>query len=239
MDINHKVIIITGASSGIGRAAARKLATEGARLVLAARSRERLQQIAAELAGSLVVPTDVTRFSESQNLIEQTVAAFGRVDVLINGAGQAMFSPVDQIDLTVYRALLELNVVAPLTLMQLVIPHMRRQGGGTILNVSSMASTRYIPNISGYASTKYALSALSLTARQELAKDGIVISLIRPGIVNTDFGRNTPQPEPNSLRFAPDGSLLPHVLSPEVVAEKISELLQSGEAELDLAGSAA
>ena len=121
--------------------------------------------------------------------------------------------------------------------MQLVIPHMRQQGGGAILNVSSMSTRRTIPNIAGYASTKYALNALSLTARQELANDGIRISIIRASLVDTDFGQNAPSPEPVALRRAPDGSLLPNVLSPEKVAEKICELIRSGEAEFDLVQS--
>ena len=111
---------------------------------------------------------------------------------------------------------------------------MRTQGGGTILNISSLSSKRYIPNIAGYASTKYALNALSLTAREELSKDNIVVSIICPYIVNTDFGKNAESPEPDSLRHAPDGSVLPTVLSPELVAKKVADILKSGEAEMDI-----
>ena len=234
MEIENKVIIVTGASSGIGLATAQKLANQGARVVLAARSREKLEQLAARLPGSLAAPADVTRFADAQNLVDRTLSNYGRIDGLVNCAGQGMFAPVEKVDLDEYRTLLELNVVAPLQLMQLVIPQMRKQGGGTILNVSSMSTRRYIPNIAGYASTKYALNALSLTARQELAGDGIVVSIIRASLVDTDFGQNAPSPEPGALRRAPDGSLLPSVLSPEQVAEKISELIRSGEAEFDL-----
>lgn len=236
MEIEQKVVLVTGASGGIGLAAARKLATQGAMLVLAARHQEKLSALAATLPNALAVPTDVTNPSEAQALVRGAIGHFGRIDILINCAGRAMFATVEKIEVDYYRALWELNVAAPLALMQLVIPHMRRQGGGLILNVSSMATRRYIPNIAAYASTKYALNALTLTARQELAKDNIVVSLIRPGVVDTDFGRNTPSPEPEALRFAADGTLLPHVLSPELIAEKISELIQSGEAELDVTG---
>jgi short-subunit dehydrogenase len=111
---------------------------------------------------------------------------------------------------------------------------MRIQGGGTILNISSLSSKKYIPKIAGYASTKYALNALSLTARQELAKDDIVVSIIRPNIVDTDFGRHTPSSEPDALRHASDGSVLPHVLTTETVAKKVAELIQSGEPEVDI-----
>lgn len=234
MEINDKVIIITGASSGIGLATAKYLAGQGAKVVLASRGSEKLKQLEGEIAGSFAVPADVTKPEDAKNLIDKTVEKFGRVDVLINGAAMAMAKPVEHIDLNEYRKLLELNVVAPLRLMQLVIPKMREQGGGTILNISSQASLKFIPYIAGYASTKYALNNLSLTAREELAKDKIVVSIIRPGIVDTEFGQHTPSPEPDALRHAPDGSLLPHVISPETVAQKIAELIKSGEATLEL-----
>jgi NADP-dependent 3-hydroxy acid dehydrogenase YdfG len=234
MEINDKVVIVTGASAGIGLATARYLSSQGARLVLAARNADKLQEVAQELPGSLAVPTDVTRPEDAKHLVERTVAEFGRIDVLVNGAARAMAKPVEHINLDEYRDTLELNVLAPLNLMQLVIPHMRQQGGGTILNISSQASRKHIPYIAGYASTKYALNALSLTAREELAAANITVSVILPGIVETGFGQNTPSPEPDSLRHAPDGALLPHVILPETVAERIGDLIRSGDAELDL-----
>jgi NADP-dependent 3-hydroxy acid dehydrogenase YdfG len=232
--MRDKVTIITGASSGIGMATSTYLAAEGARLVLASRSAEDLKNVAERLPGALAVPTDVTKREESQRLVDTAVGEFGRIDILINCAAMAMFATVDSIDLDEYHALIELNVLAPLHLMQRVIPIMRAQGGGTIVNVSSMASRRYIPNIAGYASTKYALNALSLTAREELAGDNITVSIIRPTLVDTDFGRRATRPEPEALRFAEDGKLLPHVLSPQVVAKRIGDLIRSGEAELDV-----
>lgn len=234
VDIQNKVVIITGASSGIGLAIARKLLDAGARVVLAARNEGQLRLLEKELDGSLAIPADVTDPDQTSSLVEQTVAEFGRVDVLVNNAGRAMATPVEFIDVDEYRGVLELNVLAPLRLMQLVIPQMRRQGGGTIVNVSSQASTKYILFIAGYASAKFALNNLSLTAREELAKDGIVVSLIKPGIVDTDFGRHTPSPKPDSLRRAADGTLLPHVIAPETVADGVLELIRSGDAELNI-----
>lgn len=234
MNIQDKVVIITGASTGIGLAIAKRLAREGAKLVLAARDKKALESAAAEIPGALIVPTDVTRADEAEHLVEAAIAEFGRIDVLVNNAARAMAKPVALIDIEEYRALFELNTIAPLHLMQLVIPHMKKSGGGAILNMSSQASTKYIPFIAGYASTKFALNNISLTAREELAKDGIVVSILKPGIVDSDFGKNTPSPEPDALRRAPDGSLLAHVLSPETVAEKALELLISGAPELDV-----
>jgi short-subunit dehydrogenase len=234
MDIADRVIIITGASSGIGLATARHLSTLGARLVLAARDGDTLRTLETELPGSVAFPTDVTKPKEAARLVEETLARFGQIGVLVNNAGRGMAKPVEHIDLDEYAQLLELNVLAPLRLMQLVIPRMREQGEGQIVNISSQASTKYIPFIAGYASTKSALNNLSLTAREELAKDGITVSIVKPGIVDTDFGQNTPSPEPNALRRGPDGNLLPHVIAPTAVAAAVADVIRSGNAELDL-----
>lgn len=234
MHVKDKVILITGASGGIGSAISKHLAGLGAKMVLTSRDERTLEKLSAQIPGSVTVPGDVTRAEDIQTIVNTAVKRRGRIDALINCAGQAMFAPVEKISLEEYRSLVNLNVVAPLALMQVVIPHMRAQGGGTILNISSLASKKYIPNIAGYASTKYALNALSLTAREELAKDNIVVSVICPGIVDTDFGKHAPSPEPEALRRAPDGSILPHVLSLDTVAKRVVELLQSGEAELDI-----
>ena len=234
MTLKDSVIIITGASSGIGLATARHLSGQGAKVVLAARDADRLRALAATIPGSLAIPTDVTKDEQTRRLIERTVEELGQIDALVNCAGMAMFAPIESISLAEYRYLLDLNLVAPLHLMQLVIAHMRRQGGGAIVNISSQASKKYIANIAGYASTKHALKALSLTARSELEDDRIVVSTVYPGIVDTDFGNHAARPEPDAVRHAPDGSLLPHVVAPAEVAEKIGELIQSGEAEGDV-----
>lgn len=234
MDIADRVIIITGASSGIGLATARHLSTLGAKLVLAARDADALYTLEQELPGSVAVPADVTNPADAAHLVEATVAQFGRIDVLINNAAQAMAKPVEHIDLAEYTGLFELNVLAPLRLMQLVIPRMRERGGGQIINLSSQASAKYIPYIAGYASTKAALNTLALTARDELANDNIAVSIVKPGIADTNFGQNTPSPEPDHLRHAPDGTLLPHVVPASAVAQAIATIITSGNAEIDI-----
>jgi short-subunit dehydrogenase len=234
MDIADRVIVITGASSGIGLATAEHLHSLGAQLVLASRDAETLKALEQQLERSAAIPTDVTQPHEAARLIEDTISRFGRIDVLVNNAGRAMAKPVQHIDLDEYSRLLELNLIAPLRLMQMVIPQMREHGGGQIVNISSQASTKHIPFIAGYASTKAALNTLSLTAREELAKDGITVSIVKPGIVDTDFGANTPSPEPAALRRDPDGHLLAHVIAPGAVAAAVADIIATGNAELDL-----
>jgi len=233
VDIRGKVVVITGASQGIGRATSQHLASLGAQIVLAARSPEALQELARELPGALAVPTDVRENDDVRALIETTQKEFGRVDILVNLAGQAMWAPVENIDLAHYTDLLDLNVTGYLRTMQAVIPVMRRQGGGMIVNVSSMVSTMNVPNLAGYASTKYAVNALTMTARAELERDGIIVCLIRPKLVESDFGSHAAMPEPDLLRDRNNPSA-PPMDTPEFVAEKIAELIDSEAAELNL-----
>ena len=232
MNINDKVIITTGASAGIGRAAAIALHSAGAKMVLAARSKSALEELAAQLPGSLVVEADMTMAGDIARLVEKTMQKFGRIDVLVNNAGRGMYGAVENAALDDYRAVFELNVVAPLALMQAVIPIMRAQGGGAILNISSMLSKMYLPQLGAYASTKYALNALSLTARAELAKDNIVVSLMLPALTATDFGekaiKSDAAAQSLSSRNRPG---MPAPDSAEYIAGRIKQAIETGEAE--------
>lgn len=232
MEVQDKIVIVTGASSGIGRQIAQTLSKNGATVVLAARASDKLSDAEKEIKKSIAIPTDVTTEADINKLVKTVVDKLGRIDILVNCAGIGMFGRVEDIDAAKYRAVLELNLVAPLLLMEKVIPIMRKQGGGTIVNISSLSSKKYIPNIAGYASTKHALNAISLTAREELAKDNIKVSIVCPYIVNTDFGKHSVVPEPDALRHKPDGTLLPTVLSTERVAEEVLKIIHSGEAEV-------
>lgn len=228
MKIKDSVVIVTGASMGIGEALAKRLGTEGARVVLAARSEDKLKVVADAIPGSLIVRTDMRSAEDIKGLIQKTVDTFGRVDILINNAGQGMRSLTETIDITDYRSIFELNVIGPLIAMQEVIPVMRAQGGGMILNISSLVSKMYFPELAAYSSTKYALNSLSLTARQELEKDRIVVSVFHPKMTSTDFGRNVRGEKYESRNGRP--GMTPDTA--EDVADAIIAQLVSEEAEV-------
>jgi short-subunit dehydrogenase len=234
MDIKNKIIIVTGASEGIGKETAKKLSAAGAKVVLAARSDDKLETLARELPGSLVVRTDMANQGDIKNLTGRTLEAFGRIDILINNAGRGMYGPVESIDIENYKKIMELNVYGPLRAMELAIPQMRKQGGGMILNVSSLVSKNYFPNLAAYASTKYALNALSLTARAELAKDNIVVSVMHPKMTATNFGKNAIRTEEFRIERPSDARPEMQVDTAEQVADKILELIKSEAPETEM-----
>lgn len=187
VELDGAVCVVTGASSGIGAATARLLAAEGAAVVLAARRSERIEALARELPRALAVPTDVTAGGELERLVQLATSAFGEIDVFVSNAGQGLHVPVQQIDADDLRAVFELNVVAPLRAMQLVLPTMRERGRGAIVNVSSATALRIFPGIGGYSATKAALGVLSESARLENAESGVRISVVYPSVTATEF----------------------------------------------------
>jgi len=225
MEVNDRVVIVTGASSGIGAAFARLAAGEGARLVLAARRTERLEALAAELPGALAVTTDLRDPAQVRRLVAAAAEAFGRVDVLVNNAGQGMHVPVEEARLEDLQAIVELNLYGPLVAMQAVLPLMRAQGGGAIVNVSSNTTRMVIPGIGPYSATKCALNQLSATARAEWAADGVVVSVVHPSVTATEFHQTL---RAGAMRGG--GRLVPE--APEVVARAILEAIRSGAAEV-------
>jgi len=233
MKIQDKVVIITGASKGIGLAAARLFAQKGARIALVARSAEILHNLESELPDSYAVPADLSDIENIPLVIGKIFAHFGRIDVLINNAGRAFHTPIELADVQLYRQLLDINVISVMKAMQCVIPIMRHQGAGVIVNISSGLSQRFVPGTGPYSSTKYALNALTLIARAELAADHIQVGLVYPGrTINTDFRDNAVamilrnQPGPQAASGVP-----PRFDTPEEVAEKILEAVNSEAAE--------
>ncbi len=235
MDIKNKVIMVTGASQGIGRATARLLAERGARVVLAARAEDKIADLEKELPGSFAVRADMRKPDDIARLVQAAMEKFGRIDILINNAGQGMYGPVEKVNVADYREIMDLNVFGVLLAMQAVIPEMRKQGGGMILNVSSRVSKNYFPNLGAYASTKYALNALSLTARAELAPDHIVVSVMHPKMTATDFGKNSSGGHPDIVAlYNKNQDRAMEVDTPEQVAAKIADLIGSEEAEASM-----
>lgn len=235
MQIENKVVVVTGASGGIGEALARQLAPKGAKVVLAARSREKLDQLAKELPGSVAITADMRNSVDIQKLISDTVTKFGRVDILINNAGQGMYGPVEKIDVKKYQEIIDLNIFGPLLAMQAVIPQMRQQGGGMILNISSRVSKNYFPYLAAYSSTKYALNSLSLTARKELEPDKIVVSVFHPKMTATKFGENAFGARPERTRQSGNYQAgQPNVDTADQVAEKVIEQIISEAPEAEM-----
>ncbi len=234
MQIRDKIIIITGASGGIGQATARLLGRKGARLALVARSKTKLRALSRELPGSIALPADMARPVEVRRMVENVKHHFGRIDILINNAGQGYDAPVEKIRLKNFRRIFELDVVGPVVAMQKVIPVMRRQKQGLIVNISSGTALMYLPNMSPYSSLKRAIAAISLTAREELKQDGIQVSVVYPYITLTDFEQNTIKDYEEQEEW--DGEQEDESFHPpdsaEYLAQKILEGIQSGEAEI-------
>ncbi len=226
MTLSGKVVLITGASSGIGRAAARLFAAQGARLALAARSVDKLEALAAELPEAVALPTDMLDEAAVRRMVSAAHEHYGRLDVLVNNAGRGMHVPVAQANLTDYRELFELNVLSVLNAMQAAYAVMRAQGAGRIVNVSSGTTKTLMPGLAPYSSTKHALNNLSLIARAEWEADGIVVSLVHPGMTATDFGRNSVASSPERASRYAQGD------SAEYAAGLILEAAQTGEAEV-------
>lgn len=227
LDLTDRVVIVTGASSGIGEATARLLHRAGARPVLAARRADRLAALGAELGGALAVPTDVADPAQLQALADTTVARHGRIDGLVNNAGAGLGGDLEKIDPAEYLQLLQLNVVSVVAAIQAVAPVMRRQHAGRIVNISSGTTVIAPPGIGAYAASKSAVNMLSTVARKELADDGIAVSLVLPSVTGTEFGggmfRTGASPRPGMV-----------VHSPEYAGRVILRALRTGAERIDI-----
>ena len=188
--LQGKVAVVTGASSGIGEATALALAGEGARLVLAARRRERLDELSvrirAEGGEALPVETDVTDEGQARSMVESALAAFGRLDMLLNIAGVGVAAPFRNTTTAEYRQMVDVNILGVLYPINAALPQMQRQGGGHIVVVSS-GTGRYIHPSVVYSGTKHAVSAIAESLRREIGKDGVRVTSIEPGAVKTEF----------------------------------------------------
>jgi NAD(P)-dependent dehydrogenase (short-subunit alcohol dehydrogenase family) len=181
-----QVVLVTGASSGIGRAVALAFAAAGARVALVARRREQLEEV-QRLAGAdtALFPTDVTRPDDVAACFAAAEARFGRIDVVVNNAGVLLAAPVTEIDPADLERMMRVNVFGALTVMQQAVPRMLAQGGGSIVNVASLAGRRGVTPLGGYCATKFALIGLTEALRTELHNQPVHVGLVLPGVVET------------------------------------------------------
>lgn len=229
-----RVVVITGASAGIGAALARQLGREGHRVVLGARRDEELRRVAAEIGDrARAVATDVTRRGDVERLRDQAVDAFGHVDVWVNNAGRGIGVPVLELTDEHFEEMMSVNVKSALYGMQAIVPHFQERGRGHLVNVSSFLGRVPLATFrSAYNAAKAALNALTANLRMDLRREwpNIHVSLVMPGMVTTEFARNalggTPTPPP-----APGGRRL-DAQSPEEVAAAIVDLIAHPRAEL-------
>ncbi len=227
IDLTGKTVIVTGASSGIGASTARLLHAAGAYPVLAARRADRLAALSKELDGALAVPTDVTDPGQVRDLVSAALDRHQRIDGLVNNAGTSMSGPLDQVDLAEFTEILRLHVVGLVAVTQAVIPAMREQGFGRIVNISSGSTRRTAAGIGAYASSKSAVNMLSPVLREELASDGIAVSLLLPSITATEFGNGI-----FTLGASPRPGMV--VQSPDYAASFVLRLLRTGEESFDI-----
>jgi short-subunit dehydrogenase len=189
--LDGQVVIVTGASAGIGEATVKMIATAGASVVLVARRKEKLdqlkQQIEQDATRALVITADITSAEDRQRIVSATMSEFGRIDALVNNAGYGQRGPIEMVPVDAIRRNFETNLFSLIGLTQLVIPIMRNQGSGRIVNVSSVAGRIARPLSSVYDSTKHALEAVSDGLRGELAPFGIKVVIIEPGFIVTEF----------------------------------------------------
>ena len=191
MRLLDQVVIVTGASAGIGEATARMLAREGARVVITARRRERLDALAKEIEAAggraFAVAGDVTSSKDRERLVRETLTLTGRIDGLVNNAGYGQRGPIEIIPIETIRQNFETNLFSLIALTQLAMPIMRKQGSGRIVNISSVAGRIARPLSSVYDATKHALEAISDGMRGEMAPFGVKVVVIEPGFIITEF----------------------------------------------------
>ena len=224
--INSKVVIITGASSGIGAATARRLARDGMRLTLAARRLDRLEQVAAEVESlggeALVVQTDVRNQAEIQRMVKATHDRWGQIDVLLNNAGMGNDKPLFRTKSERVRDEINVNLIGVIECAQAVLPVMLRQKSGQIINVASIAGLVALPGSTIYCATKYGVNGFSDALRRELRGFGITVSAFCPGFTPTEISPDLKA----AAEGRPGAPRRPGLMPVAYVADQIARLIR-------------
>ena len=218
MKLQDKVAVITGASMGIGEAIAKLFLQEGAKVVLCSRDLGRTKAAEQRIGGganTLSVACDVSRRDQVDALVKAAMDKFGRIDILVNNAGFGLNDAVADMDMAELRRMFDTNLFGAIECMQAVVPVMRKQGGGDIVNISSVSGHISTPYMSGYAATKHAMNAVGKAARMELLRHNINVLTVCPGYIATDFVKNMVKGK-HSERV---GSSVKYAVTPDVVAE--------------------
>lgn len=182
---DEKVVIVTGASSGVGEATARRFAALGARVVVAARSAAKIESLAKEIGG-LAVATDVTSLPDLEKLVQETLAAYGRIDVLVNNAGANRRGEFGEIEPEAISTIVDTNLKAPMLLTRLALPHLK-EARGVVVNVASIAGHVPLPGESPYCATKWGLRGFTFAVAEENRDTGVALCAVSPGPIATPF----------------------------------------------------
>jgi len=196
MDLKNKTAIVTGGTKGIGRAIAEALVREGISVCIAARNQNEIDTTLKELGGAAVgFVCDVRDYDRVKALIDYTEDRLGGLDILVNNAGIGIFETVAETSPEDFRAVLETNLFGVFYCCHEAIPRMKQRGGGYIINISSLAGANPHPRMAAYNASKFGLNGFSEALMQEVRHDGIKVSYIMPGSVNTEFGGDSPNNE--------------------------------------------
>lgn len=227
MSLAHKIALITGASSGIGRATALLFAQAHARVALLGREEAALRGVSAEIAKmhgeSFIVLADVTKPEQCRQAVERTVAHFGGLDILVNAAGIIKMAPLMETTTAAWHEMLDVNLTSVFYMMQLAVPHLEKRKGN-IVNLSSVTGTRSFPNVLAYCVSKAGVDQLTRCAALDLAASGVRVNAVNPGVVVTNLHRRSGMDEEKYAAFLEHGKTT-HPLGRVGTADEIAEAI--------------